>query len=246
MSLALSRRGSIRHPGGLFAFPGTNPGFDPAHPLAAKTQLSAVASGANFINLLSGTPAANGGGAPSAKVINPIGGAVNFSGSTDGLKFTGQSTASVSACTLAAIVQFSGYNSGQYQVLLGATTSGLLCLSSDANHFLTLYAGGPTFSTFVPSLNVPYFLALSAVNPNGSSMNFVAMNLLTGAFFSQKTPLLTNITAPTGTANIGNNNFAAQGANGAIAAVMYRSQFASMQDLTSWAHDPWSFWYPRQ
>lgn len=246
MSLILAQRRLIRPPGGPFAFPGTKPGFDPSHIAAANVQLSAVALGSGFVGLLRGSLAASGGGSPTAKILSGLGPAVNFTGATDGLKFTGQSTASVSACTLACIVQFANYNSGQYQVVIGNTTSGLLALGSDANHFVTLYAGGPTASTFVPSLNVPYFIACSAQNPSGSSMSFVVRNLANGVLFLQKTNFLTGINASAGTANIGNNNFIAQAANGAVAAVMHSSRFMSAEALLQWSDDPWSFWYPRQ
>jgi hypothetical protein len=43
--------------------------------------------------------------------------------------------------------------------------------------------------------------------------------------------------------------FPINGANplvGAVAAVCYTNKFMSLQQLSMWAADPWSFWYPQK
>lgn len=249
MSLLLAQRRLIRPPQGLFAFPGTNPGFDPEHPCAAQTRLSAVAMGGNFVDLTTGRPGSITGSPTNS--VGLIGPRIGFPGSTDVVTFSGKPTSSFPNYTFGCIVAFDVVNAAN-QFLISSSNSGVGARLSIAN------AGGSKLSIGINGLsaltaaqipivaNTPYALfgSLAWVSPN-VLFNAVAVNLTNGIVLSQSSSVASGAPGTdSGTCGIGNRGSALH-AQGRIAAAMYSTGFMPMASLLQWAADPWSFWYPR-
>jgi hypothetical protein len=242
MPLIQPRRGLIRRPRGPFAFPGTNPGFDPAHMASFGLWASAIAQGANFFNPATGAVSTLTG-SPTAKVLM-VGPALSMSGTQRGAFIV--PSGAPSAVTIAAMFFWNGTNaasqdiSGNNSLPTGGSGTDIALTSAGIPQIR--FNGGTSVST-IPALtaNSPYFFAASG---NQVSFNITVCRLDTGQMFSQS--LATGAYASgNGTFCVGNIGDGTRPVNGALAAAMMSTALLSQQKLAQWAADPWGFWYPR-
>lgn len=240
-----------------FAYPNRRAGVDWSHPASRGMQpnygYSGVASGANFVNLLTGKPGTKGA-APTAK-IDAIGPAVNWSSHTasTGITVTGQQTTTPTTYTFAGIFRFLE-NVGFHDTIIspgGGNFDGKFSFGTklDSANGLFVGANGAAYleSTAIRiSLNTPYFVAAS--KSGGNSITFIAVNLATGAVQIDSgtysaTPVL-NATLAIGYNGVNTGSGSALGGN--LAAVMWSPTGLREAALRSWGDDPWAFWYPRR
>lgn len=250
MALILPRR---RNP---LVFPhGVAPGFDPTHPASNKIRLSAVSSGKNFYNVLTGKP---GTTTVSASVID---GSIGLSTRlpADFTQYVSFPTTTAPAetpdaqtwgviCTLFSTPAANAFLLGSGTAIspgagnwFGITTTNLLFNYNWGD-------GGACSSPFTISLNVPYFLAASN---NGTTINFVATNLLTGAVLSSSANVAagTSFKVTDGGFQIAldvNHNSTSSKFDGIISEVMMNASYVPLASILKWADDPWSFWYPQR
>ena len=240
--LAVARRKLIRP--NLFAYPGTRAGFDPSHPMAQQCVFSVVASGANATLLNTGaigTP----GGTVGAAVYSNMGPVATLTTLTSGISFSGQSTAVTLNFTIGGIFYFATLSTTNI-VSTGITNSTGVNLSPNVSNQLgAVYIGvNRITSTFVPTTNVPYFVAVSR---NQSTANFVVVNLNTGqiAYAASVGGGTGTPAAPSGTFSLGYDT-AFSPSQGGYAAAMFSPVYSSLQQLALWASAPWAFWYPNK
>lgn len=251
MALALARRGLRRRPRGPYAFPGTNPAFDPAHPLSAGCRFSGVAHSGGFVNLLSGRAGTKVNG-PSNVIDGALGQAINSVSSTDGYNFSGQPTTNDTSVTFGGFFRWTASgtsillqsSSGVSGIAFGPITTGnQLCFFFDGG------TGNPISTPLVSfAVGTPYFVAMSCYNAGGGNFNSsaVCVDLLTGKTYSgNNTTASTGPVAPNGTCMVANGNGGFRSARGNVPAVMFNAVYTPLQGLLKWAADPWSFWYPR-
>lgn len=240
-SLFVKRQGQL--------FPGWAPAFNPKHLCARKTVGSAVSIGAQFINLLSGKtgtlPHATN---PTGTVSGYIGPASFFTlaqGTNSVVDFTTANDSSPFPTTFGAIFIINSLQNNPQGIVQNGTSSGnKLQMALDGNTFrLKRWNATDDDTTFGPSINVPYFLAVSSDNTNVT--NFVWTRLDTG--FIQSKTMAPGSTATAGTAqfSIGPIEASGNGSDIKIAAAMYSQTLNSMASMLAWAADPWSFWYPQ-
>ena len=234
-----NRRPFLSNP---LAYPaGIKAGFDPFHfaskGVVNKNGFSLVASGNNFINLLTGFSLNQSGSGNLSVLDSRIGPSVSFpSAGASSLSLSGQSTTAISAMTVASIVTFNVVGTS-FQAIL--SNGSVLVINSSKQ--IQLYS--QTSSTFIPVVGVPYFIAVSKNNTD-NKINYVITNLNTGVIYSYTTTSAGALATPSSTPAVGANS-GVQQTQGSIAALMYSSNYLSMQQLMTWGQDPWSFWYPR-
>jgi hypothetical protein len=236
---------------GNFGFPcGVAPGFDPKHIAAKGVYASFSAAGATFRDLLRSQPPATSnftGGRIMAGIGPCVDNTANFKEAT----FTGYPTTAYTTYTKAVtlILTATGFNEGIIgdgaSTGTGFYTAGLNLAMTSAGVFQVEHKGIGNFSSALTLLtNVPYFLACSynAGIATGNA-NFVVVRLDTGQIL-QTTVNGFNaaVTAPTGTITIGNGSDVGKLF---IGAVMASNNFMSPSQLSVWAADPFSFWYPQ-
>lgn len=242
MPLILPRRNLLSYPAGIA------PGFDPSH-LAARTissgnGLSAVSLGANYLQLLRGSPCSETV-AETAVFDGCIGVASINSGTSANVQSLNNSVDGNSRQTAAAIV-----------VPTGSGTDVLFANGSVGSTGIAIYLGSLQLITYAQLtvssgifLNVgePYFVAVSgADNGFGDATNFVVKSLRTGQVFTAVGGR-SNFLTSDGTYLIGSDIFGNKATNTKIAAVAFAPNlFLSIPELQAWAADPWAFWYPRQ
>lgn len=226
------------------------PGFDPTHPVANSVRLSAVASGSNFVNLLSGK-AGTISGTPVSAISGVIGPSTNIGAgvSSDRVTFSGMPIAS-SAMTMAAIM-IGAVPGGTNPAIFSNTSSsssGYIFYQNNGTGILTIQQwgiGSNSFSTVIPVPGHPCFVAATK-DANGSF--FVSTDLITGAIQSNSAGGGSVSGTPNGTYTIG--NWPAANLDDPrltpMSAVMYSDVVTSSQLLLQWAQDPWAFWYPRR
>lgn len=241
---ALARRGLMRPARGPFAFPGTNPGFDPTHIASDRARFSGVAVPGNFLNLLSGVPGTLTN-VPTTSVDSNIGTCFKTSAGNQNTDFSGQSTNNDTSVTVGFMMRPRVSNANQPVFASDSANANGFFVAMDQSPKLLIQAiNAATFkeSSFTYTAGVPYFCIISM---NGTATtNFLAVRLDTGqVFFSTTTGL--SLTAPNGTYRIGRNNtFHLNGSS--LAAVMFAARFMSASEMSLWASNPWSFWYPKQ
>lgn len=221
-----------------FAFPGGNPGFDPAHPASKSVIYSAVASGGGFTNLLTGAPATKvGSPAPAiSRIIGP-----NVVPPTSSDYFTSPNTGpsgTPAELTMAGIFTCPDVAS---RAIFTDGIAGSNVITSWSADFTFIIPGfdlrfGSTVG--IPTLvaNVPYFFAMSS--KTGGNCNMAVRRLDTGQVWSGSQGTMGQ-SAP-GTFAIGGGN-AEAGAS--VAAVQYSRKALSLQEMAQWSADPWAFWY---
>lgn len=223
---------------------GRSAGFNPAHRAARGISgingLSAIASGGNFISLLTGG-AGTIGGAPVAGVRS-IGPAVDFSAGA-----TTQTTIPIANITntqqTLAVIYFLKTFANTHMLQSGNANVGGAFLFLDNNGFVATFSGGAAVSSgiFASLLTVPYFAAVSVSSTLGT--NFVVANLATGQTTIATGASVGTISAPGNFAIIGSDVFNVNFL-GYLSAVMFSPTYMSIPELVAWASDPWSFWYP--
>jgi hypothetical protein len=247
MPLILPQRKLIARPGGPFAFPGTQPGFNPSHPAAAKPLFSGVSMGGNFINLGIGAGGGARGtivGSPTPKILPSIGLATLFVASAS-VQFSFPAT-NFTNYTIAAIVNWLGTNAASQDIAGNDTSSGGVGtdLGLSSTGVVSVRLNAVSVASTLPALvaNASYLIAASGTSASGANMMYARLD--TGQIFSQFVSSGTSTTA-NGTLTIGNVGDASRFFNGSIATAMYSNSFLSLAQLTQWAADPWSFWYPK-
>lgn len=235
----LSRYPPLAYPAGRV------PGFDPSHPAANGAFLSCVASGANFINVLSGNKGTITG-TPVASIIGAIGPGVNTISSSTAVVTFGTITTPANL-TMGAIVfpNTLQITNSALLYLDSSTTAdilGLINISSVSKWEVTLGTNVGLETSFAAVLGTPYFVAASISSVG--TVNFVIMNLQNGQVLTATNlntyPSLTTVTICVG----GRSTTNSRQYNGPIACGMMTSNFMSLPQLLAWAQRPWDFWYP--
>jgi len=216
------------------SYPGRAPGFDPSHVasrgIGPNRGISAIATFSNVMVSLSGS------GTSAASIAEPVDSLIGpVVGSAGGINFTGQSTASISAKTLAGIFRVTSLT-GSYQNLIQDNFADALLIQPAEN--LSFYASGdnPIPNPAALVAGRAYFVAASA---SGTKINCVVVDLATGRIYLNSVSEGTGLNAPSGTIEFDNGSAAS------FAAGMVGYNYLSLQQLQQWAQDPWSFWYPR-
>jgi hypothetical protein len=230
------------------AFPsGFAPGFNPSHPAAKGMSpnygVSAIAlPTGNFVNLLTGIPATipSTVGLQNALLssIGPCSGQ-SIQGDAGVFEITGQGTATPTGLTMALIAQFGALGGGSIFLQSAASVSILEGITSGSN---ILFAGATPSPTITYAANTPYFIAASA--SSAGTANVLVLNLSNGEY---KTSSGTAGTLPAASSifYIANGSTFSHGCDGYFAAAMWSPAVLSLQQLLSWADDPWAFWYPK-
>lgn len=240
------------------AFPGgRNPGFDPSHIAAAGIApghgLSAIASGANMLNLLT---AAKGtiNGTVTAKVVGNLGQTAGLNNAGSQLTFPAQSTATDISGTIAIIFQTPNAFTTNQWFATNIINGGFHLTPNGAGattqaEFVFGGTGVTTLQSTFPNpiaQNIPYFLAASASSTQAAGasatvVNFLLLNLLTGQVqTSTATAAKLTPAAASGTITICQS----AALMGQVAAAMFAPSFMSLPALLQWAQSPWDFWYP--
>jgi hypothetical protein len=252
--MAVSR--IIRPPRGPLAYPGTSPGFDPAHIAGNACTLSAVFFGGTFVDILTGRQGTISTGSPTAQMHSVLGPCLSMSSSNvaiSGKRSYGANAAPLGD-TMAALLMMN--SSAAQQAFLALGTNGT---DSGYSWFGTrgavsdpsiMHAGlaSPTGITQVVTA-VPYFIAvsqsLSATTGATQTWVMVATNLLTGQIYSSSGSQGSyNVGGRNGTYNIGSRGASSLPASASIRAVMASDAFTPLPALVQWAKDPWKFWHP--
>ena len=234
-------------------FPGRAPGFNPSHP-AAKGILpgfgfSGVASGANFINLLTGAPLTPAVAVDiSAKIFGSIGPAVVFNNNDSVVESLGNAVKNPLSCTMAVV--FICNTLANTSLLLSTMNSGGggnggYIFFIDTNNKINCSIPGGTNITSAAAItnNIPYFALGSS---NSGATNIVIKRIDNGEFFSTVGGGLTPQTVTfNGSYSIGGW----QGTSGfqsrsSLAAAMWAPSYLTMPQCLAWAAAPWDFWYP--
>lgn len=232
----------LRNPNPL-GFPGgVLPGFDPSHVASRKIAFSCVASGANFVNILTGATGIVTSGTPTASMLGSIGPSVNFPLAGDQIKVPGVAIDNVTG-TMASIFVHTGQNFPSL-ITSGSTGSAEVTFGLDP---LVLNLNGWAHASIdsvvaVTALGVPYF---AAVSWDANGVNFILVNLATGQTFADTIGSTTFSGAADGfyLLGVGGGGNAPQGG---VATGMCSGYKMSSQELRQWAQDPWTFWYPRR
>ena len=233
--------------GQALSYPGGMPSIDPSHPAAAGMSpglsFSGVASVPGFYDILQGRVPTTMPGSVTVKGFT--GPTWNFAGvTTYQITFAGQSTASYSKATIAAIIFPTSFTvtKGVFASSTSTSKGCILQISGTGNPLMNIGATSVTFSAITLVANHPYFVAVSAIV--GGVSVCVAIDLSNGEMqSSSSTNSASSIGTPTGTITIGQNGD--DGALvGGIAAVMFAPSFMPLSALEQWAQRPWDFWYP--
>lgn len=231
------------------------PRFDPTHIAGNGTRFSAVSSGINFINLMSGKggTVTSASSFPAPSVQHVTGPATQFNTSalaTDSVVFTGQSTANDSAFTLACIFvpNTIALTNAHLFTTGSAGTSGTPSLRLVSGVPGLLYNGGTSYPFSSPTVTVavgiPYFF-IASTSGNSGTLNLFLKRLDTGGINTKVQTTSSTSSASAGSYSIGTRVSSSLVSGCSISAVMFSSQFSSMDVIRQWASDPWAYWYPR-
>jgi hypothetical protein len=241
---------------GPLAYPGTSPGFDPAHVAGNACTLSAVFFGGTFVDILTGRQGTISTGSPTAQMHSVLGPCLNMSSSNvaiSGKRAYGANAAPLGD-TMACIAMLNGTAAQQGLIALGlnGTDTGYSWLGvpsanavSGVAHAGLAAANGPDVGS-----GTPFFLAasqnLSAATSATQTAVFVAVNLLTGKMTTASTSQGSyNVGSRNGTYNIGSRGAGSAPATASIRCVMSNDMFMPLPALVQWAKEPWKFWHPK-
>ena len=243
--MALPLAGNLRP---SLAFPGGNPGFDPAHPASLNLAYAGVATNAgSFISTVAGGVASFSGTSPSAGIssIGPY--------SYETASYAYVSAPSLSPVTpgfVTTAVICRPRSSAALQILFSSTSA---TNATAYGLYLASLAVGVQYGgngSGVPGITLtagtPYFIAVSADGYTAQTEYFVVCNLRTGQIQSATTNTSCGSTpgASSGNVAIGGRNYANNQSLCEIAAVMQSVTKLSPMQLLQWAQRPWDFWYP--
>jgi len=238
----LRHRSLLSYPGGMQA------GFSSAH-VGSKgsVRFSGVANGASFRNILTGEYPNTVSGTTFSR-FGHLGTTLNI-GSSDTVAFSGMPTATPVSVTAAGIFQVSAI--GTFRAVIGGNgadngSSLVLFGCSDLNQVLARIGSSNIYAANFPTMivDVPYFSAVSYNSTSGIA-NFVLARLDTGQIYTDSQSAGAGLTlASDGTYLVGQWAGTGLGLTGNIATAMYSENgHLSINELTKWARDPWSFWY---
>lgn len=232
------------------AYPaGYAPGFDPNHVAALNPVFSSVASGANHINILTGTPATVTG-TPLHKIKNVMGPTLDFDTSNANyVNFSGFQTTAIPSGTLGMILELTssiaGYNYiFTYGPVSGGSATGCLSLIQGNIFKMQNNTGSIISSGVTLEVGVPYFLAC-CFSDSLAATDFYIKDLKTGQFKTAFLGASNAITAAlSGNCDLGTSPRDHQIARTSFAAAMFSRSYTPRPAMMQWAADPWSFWYP--
>jgi hypothetical protein len=232
-------------------YPGDRfPGFDPSHPAANGCFFSgiAVSGQKNVINLISGSI----GSAIVAVNSTPLDGAIGptilpntAAGTTGGLSYSIASPATL-PFTIAVIGRAPASVPASIQIFLtttGTTNLQALTLMSTTGVLRATVNNAAKLSALVPAAGRPFFAACSVTRSVAGSVLFVLAQLDTGQITTDSVNNNSTIIAGTGL-RVGNSFSQLNSFTGLIAAAMMSNAALTLNQLITWAADPWSYWYP--
>lgn len=231
------------------AYPaGRLPGFDPSHVAAPICRFSGITAGGGFVSCLNGARGV-AAGSPSSLQFGSLGPVTAFpnAGGADQYKFSGGPVVTDTIATLAAIFYLTTVSASAQSILQSSGIAGGLAIEANATTgvFIISVVGAAVPSSGLALVaNVPYFVAAS-VNQNKPVQNYVIARLDNGQIKTATTATAGSASVNDGKVIIGNRTTNALPLLGGVAAAMYSGQFLSLQQLATWAADPWSFWYPQ-
>ena len=216
------------------------PGFDPTHPAALNTRMSAVAltSGAAFLNLLTGTRPTVSLTNPSS-LLTPFGPAMNLQSGYTYNQFPYVIETPTAFTFAATLTTYSFANPGGVISPNGSTNSGQRFMVNSGGTF-EIAAGAANFGSACVSGHT-YFIAVSYTS---SVSNWVLVDLSTGVTKTHTAGGASGANA-NATIQVGANYSATYPTGANVMAAMYAvNNFLSPAQLRVWAADPWAFWYP--
>jgi hypothetical protein len=243
----------LRRPASPLIFPGRTPGVDFNH-LAVrggKIRLTAIATNGNFVNLLNGKV-----GTLASTPLAPLNGLAGpLTGQSSGpgaITITTGEAVTDTSWTIATIANFvaGGGNTLQFHSSSNESSGGHGIQVQNPSGFFSVVAGvgvtSPT--TNIPLHNAgPHFLGVTRYGGSGTGPSTIgwALNLQTGQL------KFTSVWNDFGYAElVSDGTFkllpGTLGAGSGVAAVMFSNVGLSIADITAWAKDPWSFWYPQR
>lgn len=226
------------------AYPaGYAPGFDPNHPCASRAEISAVASGAGYVDLLKGKKGTIAG-TILANIRGLIGPSADYNASTSNyVYFTGLHAGAMDEGTFACVfmpIPGSGYN---YMFSYGVTP-GFHAYRYNSSAIVLEWGFSSNVNTgLIPADNVPYFFAASY--SVGNFADAYLTDLRTGkvlTFYSATAG--TAITSTSGSFYIGTSEWDFQSPQNRIHSAAFMRSYTPRAAMLQWAADPWSFWYP--
>lgn len=235
----------------LLVFPaGALPGYDPTHVAA----ISSPYAGDSYVAMPSGlmvsamrgglvTSIAASATAPAFSFDGVIGPSLSFAAaSTNHLKSGAMPTTTDNSVTMAAILVGTAITSG-YKPVYCARSDGLgWALSFNAGAVDVRNGVSDVASSLVVSNAIPYFMAASC---NQTTFNYILLRLDNGKLLTASAAKAGTTATNSANHSIGNfttgNNFPCQAK---IATIMYAPGNLNLQQLSQWAADPWSYWYP--
>lgn len=232
-------RNSLEFPAGVA------PGFDPTHPAAGTfVKLSFVARGTNLFNVLNGIPATQLG-SPSTYIDGIAGPAMRVTtGDNKGAQFTGLTTGNFTAAVTCAFIFVlkSAVDSTNARAVVGDTFSVYTWTTNDIRLWTGTNGFAATNTNGVVVQNQPMFLVWTYY---GGKYHFHWRNLITGVTGSDFNHSFG--TAPGADSSTINSIVTFSGNTGtdiSAFAGMESNAALSPAQMTAWAADPWSFWYP--
>lgn len=235
------RRSKLTYPAGVL------PGWDPTHPAARQTRLSAVVRAGTFKEIAPQTRQATLGTTPPTfsnhSHLGPVG-VFNGSTSINAVTVAGLSTANDTVATVAAIFTITAFTSTWCPIANSGSSAGYAINIATTPGVQMVLPGTVVTSVVFGTIavNTPYFLAVSNVT---GLQNYVLCNLSSGQIQTATTASAYTSAALNGTADIGCWSQNSQAFDGDIAAVMWSNTFLGLGSLKMWAADPWAFWYPQ-
>ena len=229
----------VRNP---LAYPGGNPGFDPAHFAGGpRIRFSGVATGSGFSSILTGVKMPLVGAiVPMQSQIGPLVGTTV--GSVNAYTQAPiQNDIAPSAFTTATILQYTGHNTNSWATYFSILSynMGLDIVWYSMNNY-----GTNSSVPFSFSAGNPYFVVLTCIS---NTVRILLKNLNTGTlktYIGTGPTILPDITSSY--VYIGGGGPSTSALLGGVAAFMYsvNNPLTPIQ-LLQWAQDPWSFWYPQ-
>lgn len=243
-------------------YPGNfKPGYDPDHLASAAnkgvggagaTSISAVARGANFINLLAGDVQ---GTATSitAKMDGVIGPSGVFGGSS--LITFPCTTVCPPIYTFAAIFRGTTIAPGNLYGLICTSngTGGLSFFINSSNNAPAININGASNgdpgAAFATAAGIPYAAigSCNLANTSAYKFNYGLLRLDNGSLITTTVNSSQGALGALTTAQAGNFNIGALAGfqfNGSISRVMAESTFLTIPQIEQWASDIWSYWNP--
>jgi hypothetical protein len=172
-------------------------------------------------------------------IIGPSISASAISGSQSA-SFTGQTVVADASVVTAAIFRTSTVATQQF---ITSTGGNAICIQLSAAGLIEV---GIPFGTLISTgvtatANTPYFVVMSIKT---GAQAFWVVNLATGKATSGTAASAITMPTPSGSVQILTAASNAVGFGGKVATFMFSNGWASVPELSPWAHAPFDFWYP--